>query len=71
MSSLYFDLQHGVSGDMAVGAMLGLDEDVAYLEKKLNALPVSGYHILFRKEKRSGLQGSRFEVAVDNPEHPP
>ena len=72
MSSLYLDLQNGISGDMAVAALLSLagdaeaeKEKLGMLEEKLSTLPLSGFGIESRREQRNGIWGNLFTVTVD------
>lgn len=62
MSNLYFDLQNGISGDMAVAAILSLDDDLDYLNTRLKHLDISGYELEYTKEKRNGIRGRSFRV---------
>jgi uncharacterized protein (TIGR00299 family) protein len=64
MNALYFDLQCGISGDMAVAALLSLTghEEGEDLRERLRALPLSGYEIEVKRERRKGLEGTRFTV---------
>ena len=64
MKIAYFDCFSGVSGDMFVGALLDAGCDVKALLKVLSGLPLKGYAIRIRKEKRGGFAGTRFDVAV-------
>jgi uncharacterized protein (TIGR00299 family) protein len=70
MSSLYLDLQNGISGDMAVSALLSLAGDgerekINMLREKLNTLPLSGYSIESSREQRNGITGNLFNVVVE------
>ena len=70
MSSLYFDLQNGISGDMAVSALLSLvgdgeQEQLRILKEKLDTLSLSGFRIESRREQRNGIWGNLFSVIVD------
>ena len=74
MSRLYFDLQNGISGDMAVAALLGLETgergapaEAAFegLRVKLATIDLGGYRTAHAIERRSGIAGHRFTVEVD------
>jgi uncharacterized protein (TIGR00299 family) protein len=72
MSSLYLDLQNGISGDMAVAALLSLagdteaeKEKLGMLEEKLSTLPLSGFSIESSRDQRNGIWGNLFTVTVD------
>ncbi|MGQ9615491.1 MAG: nickel pincer cofactor biosynthesis protein LarC [Spirochaetota bacterium] len=84
MSNLFFDLHNGISGDMAVAAMLSLSEyktetinpvepgkkgkkpSVEFLKRKLDLLPLQGFELSCRDERREGILGKRFEVILKN-----
>jgi len=66
VNRLYFDLQNGISGDMAVSALLSFDNDFDYLKKRLKEIDVKEYKLKYWKEKRNGILGSRFSVIVSN-----
>lgn len=84
MSNLFFDLHNGISGDMAVAAMLSLSEyktetinpvepgnkattpSIEFLKKKLDLLPLQGFELSCRDERREGILGKRFEVILKN-----
>ena len=72
MSSLFFDLQKGISGDMGVAALLSLtgqEEKVTNdLREKLRTLSLSGYDIEVKQEQRNGLLGTLFTVHTDGQE---
>jgi uncharacterized protein (TIGR00299 family) protein len=61
---LYLDCFAGASGDMFVGALLDLGYPLEELERGLAALPVGGYELRARKERRHLLEGTRFEVIL-------
>jgi len=66
LSDIYFYLQNGISGDMAVAALLDLSNDFTFLQANLKKLGVEGYKINFWKEKRDGITGSRFSVEIEH-----
>jgi uncharacterized protein (TIGR00299 family) protein len=69
MSTLYFDLQCGISGDMAVAALLSLtgaeEQGADELREKLRSLPLSEYEIEVTLTRRNGLEGALFTVHAD------
>ncbi len=76
MSNLFFDLQNGISGDMAVAALLSLMEDdrkylMRFIREKLNTLPLAGYDILSQREERFGMWGNTFSVRTGKKEKKP
>lgn len=65
MTIAYFDCYNGVSGDMAVGALIDLGLDPDALRRGLASLPVEGFEIRVEKVKRAGIQATRVDVVVD------
>ena len=65
MTILYIDAFSGISGDMFLGALLDAGLAEADLRKALAQLPVGGYELLVRKEKRGSLAATRVEVKLD------
>ncbi|MBC7333888.1 MAG: LarC family nickel insertion protein, partial [Actinobacteria bacterium] len=66
---LYFDCLSGISGDMTVGAFLGLGISIDYLTEELKKLGLEGYSISFSQVKRHSLLANKFKVEV-NPSQP-
>ncbi len=62
---LYFDCFAGISGDMAVAAMLGLGVDADYLKEELGKLNIPGYKIECRKVMKKGISALKFDVIID------
>lgn len=63
--SLYFECEAGISGDMAVAAMLDLGADKEILRKVLRSLPLEGYEIEIRRVLKSGIDCCDFNVKLD------
>lgn len=63
---LYFDCFSGISGDMALGALVDVGLDVDALRTMLQRLPVAGWQIGAERQTRSWLTGTR--MLVDAPE---
>jgi uncharacterized protein (TIGR00299 family) protein len=70
MNILYFDCPTGISGDMCLGAFIDLGVDIEKIKKELKKLPVKGYTITTRKERRHGITGTRFRVKTDKTRRP-
>jgi uncharacterized protein (TIGR00299 family) protein len=60
----YFDCFSGISGDMALGALVDAGVTIQSLEEGLSCLPLKGYEIRARKVKRSGLRASKVDVVL-------
>lgn len=60
---LYFDCFSGISGDMAVGALLDLGVPKDYLIENLKSLNIDEeYQIEIRKSNKNGIEGTDFYV---------
>lgn len=69
--TLYFDCFSGISGDMAVAAMLGAGIDVQAFGEQLTALNLSGYDYRISQTRVNELAATDFDVIVDETyEHP-
>jgi pyridinium-3,5-bisthiocarboxylic acid mononucleotide nickel chelatase len=62
MKTLYFDCFAGASGDMILGALVGVGVDPAKLTEHLTRLGVDGYEIDFEQANRSGISATRAHV---------
>lgn len=61
----------GVSGDMAVAALLALRENREFLLEKISSFQLEGFHIDVRDEQRNGISGKIFVVHMtDEHSHP-
>lgn len=72
MSLIYVDAFSGASGDMLLGAILDAGLPEARLKECLARLPLEGYRIEVRREKRLAISATRAEVilAEAGHEHP-
>ena len=64
-NQLYLDCPSGISGDMAVAALLDLGADENVLRQALKSLPVSGYEVKISRVVKSGLDACDFNVILD------
>ena len=62
---LYLECESGISGDMTVAALLDLGADQEALDRALRSLPVSGFHTVVSRVKKSGLDMCDFDVVLD------
>ena len=67
--TLYFECYSGISGDMAVAAMLDLGADQSKLMDVLDSLPLDGYSVRISRRMRSGLDVMDFDVVLDEDNH--
>lgn len=65
MKTLYFDCSSGISGNMALGALLEIAGDENYLLEELKKLNVGGYKIEISKKEKNGITGTYVNVIVD------
>ena len=65
MRALYFDAFAGISGDMMVGALLGLGLDLEHLRAELARLPVHGYALRAETRLVHGITAMKFDVDVE------
>ena len=64
---LYFECSSGISGDMAVGAMLDLGADREILQQVLDSLPLNGYAVTVGRRAIAGIDACDFDVKLDTP----
>ena len=64
--ALYFDCYSGISGDMALGALLDLGLDINELREMLANLELKGYLLKAEKVTRKGIAGTRAIVELDH-----
>ncbi len=64
-NTLYLECSSGISGDMAVAALLDLGADEEVLRKAIGSLPVDGFSIEISRVKKSGLDACDFLVRLD------
>lgn len=64
-NTLYLECNSGISGDMAVAALLDLGADREVLKKALKSIPVKGFRIRISRVKKAGLDVCDFHVILD------
>jgi hypothetical protein len=62
MRTLYFDCFAGASGDMILGALVGVGVEPRHMIEQLALLGVSGYEVEFSQVDRSGISATRAHV---------
>ncbi len=65
MSKLYLECYSGISGDMTVGALLGLGADREKLEEVLASVPAEGFRVQISQVLKSGIEAWDFDVILD------
>lgn len=69
MKTLYLECFSGISGDMAVGALLDLGGDSEYLINALNSLNIDGYEIKIYQTSKCGIGATKFDVILNEHDH--
>ena len=67
--TLYFECYSGISGDMAVAAMLDLGADREALDRALSSLDLDGFRTEVTRISKSGLDVCDFNVVLDEDNH--
>jgi len=70
MTTAYFDCFSGISGDMALGALVDAGVSIDALRAELSKLNLSGYEITAEKVLRSGLSATKVHVRLDDKPQP-
>ena len=66
MKQLYFECSSGISGDMAVAALLDAGASEAKLREALSTVKLEGYEVKISKVKKSGIECTDFNVILDS-----
>jgi pyridinium-3,5-bisthiocarboxylic acid mononucleotide nickel chelatase len=69
MKTLYFDCFAGISGDMTLGALIGVGVDVEQLRQALGSLHVDGYHLEVAPVMKSHIAATDVSVVMDHHHH--
>lgn len=67
--TLYFECYSGISGDMAVAAMIDLGADRDALDRALSSLTVGGFRTEVTRVSKSGIDACDFNVILDVDNH--
>lgn len=68
---LYLDCFCGISGDMAVGALIDAGADTAYLESVAASLKLDDVRLAVEKVVKKGIRATWFRVLTDSHVHQP
>ena len=63
--SLYLECSSGISGDMAVAALLDAGADQTVLEAALNSIPAEGFKTQISRVNKAGISCCDFNVILD------
>ena len=66
MSDLYLECNYGISGDMAVAALLDAGANRAALEKALASIPAKGFKTEIKRVEKNGVSCLDFNVILDS-----
>lgn len=66
----YFDCFSGLSGDMALGALVDAGLPLETLQEQLARLGLTGYRLAAHRRQDYGISGTRVEVLVDTASQP-
>lgn len=66
---LYFECSSGISGDMAVAAMLDLGADAGRIGRALGSTGLKGYRMEITDVIKSGMRAKDFAVILDRDNH--
>ncbi|GHU80902.1 hypothetical protein FACS1894145_7730 [Bacteroidia bacterium] len=69
MNILYFDCSSGISGDMALSALLDLGIEKDRLVKELKKLPLESWQIELNTVSKNGIHVKQLEVILEDPTH--
>jgi uncharacterized protein (TIGR00299 family) protein len=65
----YFDCFSGISGDMALGALIDLGTPVEWLQDELSRLPLDGFQLTVTQKMRNGIQATFVSVEIADSGH--
>ncbi len=66
---LYFECASGISGDMAVAALIDLGADVDELNRVLGSVPCDGFRTEISRVKKNGIDCCDFNVILEEDNH--
>lgn len=69
MTTAYFDCFSGISGDMTLGALVGLGVPVEWLQEELKKLPLDEFSLHAKSVHRHGIQATLMEIDFQESHH--
>ncbi|MDF9844149.1 MULTISPECIES: nickel pincer cofactor biosynthesis protein LarC [unclassified Paenibacillus] len=69
MRTLYFDCHSGISGDMALSALVDLGADPNYIQAQLAALPLAPFTMSFLQVNRQGITAKWLQLGFEDHGH--
>ena len=69
MKTLYLDTFSGISGDMFLGLLVDLGVPLADIDNELRKLPLTGFRLEVKREKRQGIEAAKVTVVSDEHHH--
>lgn len=71
MKILYLDCFSGISGDMALAALVDAGADIQYIEQELTKLGIQeSYQLVWHKVMKSGISSLKVDVQLELPDKP-
>lgn len=69
MTAAYFDCFSGISGDMTLGALVGLGVPVEWLQAELERLPLDEFSLGCNGVRRNGIHANLMEIRFQESHH--
>ena len=70
MRVLYFDCFSGISGDMALAALVDAGADKSYIESELQKIRIEPFELNWRRVNKKGISALKMDVVLDPNHHP-
>lgn len=70
MRILYLDCFSGISGDMAMAALVDAGADRDYIEQELKKIAIEPFTLEWKRVNKSGISALKMDVIVDPDHHP-
>lgn len=69
MKTIYFDCFAGISGDMTLGALIGVGADAEKLKEALSTLKIDGYTLSISRKVKSHIEATDVDVVLEHHHH--